>query len=36
MLKVTLYTRPDCHLCDQAKEDLAALQAEYPHALTEI
>jgi uncharacterized membrane protein len=31
-----LYTRPDCHLCEQAKADLEALQAKYPHRLVEI
>lgn len=36
MLKVTLYTRPNCHLCDQAKADLEALQEQVPHILTEI
>lgn len=36
MLTVTLYTRQDCHLCAQAKADLEALQAEFPHRLVEI
>jgi uncharacterized membrane protein/glutaredoxin len=36
MLTVTLYTRKDCHLCEQAKADLASLQAKYPHRLVEI
>ncbi len=36
MLTVTLYTRKDCHLCDQAKADLEAIQAKYPHRLVEI
>ena len=36
MLTVTLYTRPDCHLCEQAKTDLEALQAVVPHQLVEI
>lgn len=36
MLTVTLYTRKDCHLCDQAKADLASLQEKYPHRLVEI
>lgn len=36
MITVTLYTRQDCHLCDVAREDLAALQAEIPHELVEI
>ena len=25
---VVLYARPDCHLCDEAREGLAALRAE--------
>jgi uncharacterized membrane protein len=36
MLTVTLYTRKDCHLCDQAKADLESLQSQYPHRLVEI
>ena len=36
MLTVTLYTRKDCHLCEQAKSDLQALQGKYPHRLIEI
>lgn len=36
MLTVTLYTRQDCHLCDQAKADLESLQEKYPHRLVEI
>ena len=36
MLTVTLYTRPDCHLCEQAKEDLKALQGKFPHRLVEV
>lgn len=36
MLTVTLYTRKDCHLCDQAKTDLDSLQSKYPHRLVEI
>jgi len=35
-LKVTLYTRSDCGLCEKAKEMLHALQAEYPHDLVEV
>jgi glutaredoxin len=26
--RVTLYARPDCHLCDQARGQLEALRAE--------
>jgi len=36
LITVTLYTRPDCHLCEQAKEDLAALQSQIPHQLVEV
>lgn len=36
MLSVTLYTRKDCHLCEQARADLEALQAKYPHRLAEV
>lgn len=36
MLTVTLYTRNDCHLCEQAKADLQSLQAQHPHRLVEI
>jgi uncharacterized membrane protein len=36
MLTVTLYTRKDCHLCEQAKVDLESLQATHPHRLVEI
>ncbi len=36
MLKITFYTRSNCHLCEQAKADLEALQARFPHTLTEI
>jgi len=36
MLTVTLYTRHDCHLCEQAKADLESLQEKYPHRLVEI
>ncbi len=33
MIEVTLYSRVDCHLCEQALADLEALQAEVPHRL---
>lgn len=36
MIAVTLYTRPDCHLCEQAKADLQALQEKIPHRLVEV
>jgi uncharacterized membrane protein/thiol-disulfide isomerase/thioredoxin len=36
MLTVTLYTRNDCQLCDQAKADLESLKEKYPHRLVEV
>lgn len=36
MLTVTLYTKKDCHLCEQAKADLESLQEKTPHRLVEI
>jgi len=36
MIKVTLYSRQDCHLCEQAKADLQALNARLPHQLVEV
>jgi uncharacterized membrane protein len=36
MLTITLYTRKDCHLCDQAKADLNSLKEKFPHKLAEI
>lgn len=36
MLTVTLFSRADCHLCEQARADLQSLQSEIPHALHEI
>lgn len=36
MLTVTIYTRKDCHLCEQAKADLESLQTQYPHRVVEI
>jgi len=36
LLTVTLYTREDCHLCEQAKEDLGTLQDLVPHRLVEV
>ena len=34
-MQVTLYSRPGCHLCDDLKADLAALQAVTPFTLVE-
>lgn len=36
MLNVTLYTRKDCHLCEQTKADLEYLQERIPHNLVEV
>lgn len=36
MLTVTLYTRKDCHLCEQARADLRSLAEKYPHRLVEV
>ena len=33
MITVTLYTRVDCKLCEEAKADLDALQEIVPHKL---
>jgi uncharacterized membrane protein/glutaredoxin len=35
-LKITLYTKDGCGLCEEAKQVLQSLQAEFPHQLTEI
>ncbi|HLF01123.1 MAG TPA: glutaredoxin family protein [Anaerolineales bacterium] len=36
MLTITLYTKPSCGLCDEAKAELETLAAEFPHHLTEM
>lgn len=36
MISVTLFSREDCHLCDQARQQLEDLQAEIPHRLSVI
>ena len=36
MLKVTLFSRKVCHLCDEAEAALRALQIRYPHELVII
>jgi uncharacterized membrane protein len=36
MINVTLYTRKDCKLCEEAEADLQALQSVVPHKLTVI
>jgi uncharacterized membrane protein/glutaredoxin len=36
MLNVTLYTRKECHLCEETKALLAELQSQFPHKLAEV
>ena len=36
MRTVTLYTRPGCHLCDEARADLERIRARRPFALEEV
>ena len=36
MINVTLYTREDCYLCEEIKNDLESLQEQYPHRLVEV
>jgi glutaredoxin len=33
---VTLYSRPGCHLCDDAREALARVRAQAPFTLVEV
>jgi glutaredoxin len=33
---VTLYTRPGCHLCDEARTALQRLQRQSPFAIEEV
>ena len=35
-MRVTLYGRPGCLLCDEAREELRALQVQFPHELVEV
>jgi thiol-disulfide isomerase/thioredoxin len=32
-MNVTLYSKPGCHLCESAQEELERLQKRYPHVL---
>jgi glutaredoxin len=32
-MKLTLYSKPDCHLCEDTERELRQLQARYPHEL---
>ena len=36
MSVVTLFGRPGCHLCDDAREALERVRAEHPFALREV
>jgi uncharacterized membrane protein/glutaredoxin len=36
MMRVTLFTKPDCPLCDEAREQLLGLQKDFPHELVEV
>jgi glutaredoxin len=36
MSTVTLYTRPGCHLCDDARAELQRLRARLPFTLNEV
>jgi uncharacterized membrane protein len=36
MITVTLYSRADCHLCDETQQELLALQSDIPHKLVVI
>lgn len=36
MLEVTIFSRPDCHLCDVVERMARQMQAEVPFALTRI
>jgi glutaredoxin len=33
IVRATLYTKPGCHLCEQALADLERLRRRYPHEL---
>jgi glutaredoxin len=36
MALVTLYGKPGCHLCDDAREIVERVRAEHPFELTEV
>jgi uncharacterized membrane protein/glutaredoxin len=35
-MRITLYTKSNCELCEQAKSSLRSLQPEFPHNLIEV
>jgi glutaredoxin len=36
MIEVTIYSKPGCHLCDEAKAVLLKVQCEEPFVLREV
>ncbi len=34
-MKIVLYDKPECHLCDEVKDDLASLQREFALEVSE-
>jgi glutaredoxin len=36
MTEVMIYSKPDCHLCDEVKEQLARLQQTFPFEVREV
>jgi glutaredoxin len=36
MTRLTLYGKPGCHLCDEARADLAAVRESHPFELEEV
>jgi glutaredoxin len=36
MTQVTLYGKPGCHLCDEARAEIAAVRADREFELTEV
>lgn len=36
MIRVTLYTKPGCDLCQEVRDELDTLAPEFPHTVDEI
>ena len=36
MIRIVVYTRQQCPLCDQALEDLERFKSEFPHEVTQV
>lgn len=36
MMRVTMYSKPECELCEKAKAALRSLEPEFPHKLIEV